>query len=87
MANHASTKKSIRANAKRTEINKKRKSRVRTLVARIDAAIAEGKKKEAQEAFKNAQPELMRGVGKGLFKLNTVSRKLSRLSSKIKALA
>lgn len=86
MANHASTKKSIRKNAKRTEIAKRRKSRIKTLVTRIDSAINDGKKIEAQEAFKQAQPELMRSVKKGLFKQNTVSRKLSRLSAKIKAI-
>ena len=86
MANHSSTKKSIRKNAKRTEANTKRKSRIRTLLKRVETSIESGKKQDASDAFKTAQPELMRGVTIGLFKLNTVSRKLSRLSARIKAL-
>lgn len=87
MANHTSTKKSIRKNEKRRLSNRRRVSRLRTLLSRVDKAILEGKKEDAQKAFKDVQPELARSVNKGVFKLNTVSRKLSRLSKKIKLIA
>jgi small subunit ribosomal protein S20 len=87
MANHKSTKKSIRKNVRSSDRNTQRTSRIKTFVTKVETAIAEGKKSDAQAAFQAAQPELMRGVTKGVYKLNTVSRKLSRLSAKIKALA
>lgn len=86
MANHASAKKRIRTNARRNEINTSRQSRIRTFLKKVEAAIASGDEKAAQEAYKNAQPELMRGVSKGILLKNTVSRKMSRLSARIKAL-
>ena len=85
MANHTSTKKSIRQNAKRTLINKNRKSRVRTFLKKVEEAIAGGDKAKSNEALKAAQSEMMKAVNKGVFKKNTASRKISRLSARIKA--
>lgn len=86
MANHKSAEKRIRQTARRTEINRNRVSRIRTFVKKVESAIESGNKVEAAEAFKAAQPELMRGATKGVLHKNTVSRKLSRLSARIKAL-
>lgn len=85
MANHKSAKKRIRRNANRAEINKSRISRIRTFVKRVESAIASGEKDTAQTALKEAQPELMRGVSKGVLHKNTASRKMSRLSARVKA--
>lgn len=87
MANHKSAEKRIRQTAARTEVNKARISRIRTFVKKVELAIVEGKKSEAQQALKEAQPELMRGVSKGVLKKGSASRKLSRLSARIKNLA
>ena len=87
MANHKSAEKRIRQTATRTEVNRARVSRIRTFLKKVETAIAAGDKNVAAEAFKQAQPELMRGVSKGVLHANTVSRKLSRLSGRIKALA
>ena len=87
MANHKSAEKRIRQTETRTEVNRARISRIRTFVKKVESAIAAGKKAEAQQAFKEAQPEMMRGVSKGVAKKGTVSRKLSRLSARIKSLA
>jgi len=87
MANHASAKTRIRRNARRAIINGARRNRIRTFVKKIEAAILAGDKKAADEAFKNAQPEIQRGVAKGLMHKNTAARKLSRLSTRIKGLA
>ena len=84
MANHKSAKKRIRRNANRAEINKSRISRIRTFLKRVETAIASGDKGAAQVALKEAQPELMRGVSKGVLHKNTASRKMSRLSAKVK---
>ena len=84
MANHKSAKKRIRRNANRAEINKSRISRIRTFLKRVDTAIASGDKGAAQIALKEAQPELMRGVSKGVLHKNTASRKMSRLSAQVK---
>ncbi len=86
MANHKSAKSRIVRNNKRAVINGARRSRVRTFVKKVEAAIASGDKELAQASFKTAESEFMRAVRKGVFKLNTASRKISRLSSKIKAL-
>lgn len=86
MANHKSAEKRNRRRQRRTEINGARVSRIRTFLKRVELAIASGDKTAAGEAFKQAQPELMRGVTKGVLHRNTVSRKLSRLSGRIKAL-
>lgn len=87
MANHKSAEKRIRQTAARTEVNKACISRIRTSVKKVELALASGNKSEAQQAFKDAQPELMRGVSKGVLKKGAVSRKLSRLSTRIKNLA
>ncbi len=86
MANIKSAKKRIRRAAKRTEVNRDRMGRVRTFVKKVETAIATGNKEEAAAALKEAQPEIMRGVTKGVLPRNTASRKLSRLSARIKAL-
>ncbi|HOP19836.1 MAG TPA: 30S ribosomal protein S20 [Parvularculaceae bacterium] len=87
MANTSSAQKMVRKIARRTEVNKARRSRVRTFLRKVEEAIASGNKSAASEAFKSAQPELQRAVTKGVIKKETVSRKLSRLSSRIKALS
>lgn len=86
MANNPQAKKRVRQLAKRTQRNKDRVSRIRTYLRRVEEAIASGDKGAAQTAFGAAMPELHRGVTKGVLHRNTVSRKLSRLSSRIKAL-
>ncbi|HBH90090.1 MULTISPECIES: 30S ribosomal protein S20 [Ponticaulis] len=87
MANTRSAKKMVRKIARRTEVNKARRSRVRTYVRKVEEAIESGDKTAAQEALKNAQPELMRAVTKGLMHKNTSSRKVSRLSKRVGAMA
>lgn len=86
MANNASAKKRIRQTARRTEVNRTRVSRIRTFLRKVESAIAGGNKAEAEAAFRLAQPELMRGRKRGVVHPNTVSRKLSRLSARIKAM-
>lgn len=76
----------VRKIARRTERNKARRSRVRTFVRKVEEAIAAGDKKTAAQAFRDAQPELHRAAGKGVVNKLAVSRKLSRLSARIKAL-
>ena len=87
MANTRSAKKMVRKIAARTEVNKARRSRVRTYVRKVEEAIASGDKSAAQEALKAAQPEIMRAVTKGVNHNNTASRKVSRLSARVKAMA
>lgn len=86
MANTASARKRIRQTATRNERNRARRSRVGTFLTKVEKAIAGGDKAAAQAAFKDAQPEMQRAVTKGVLHLNTVARKLSRLTSRIKAL-
>lgn len=86
MAHHLSAKKRIRQTETRTEVNRARVSRIRTFLKKVETAIAGGNKDEAKTAFNLVQPELQRGVAKGVLHKNTVSRKLSRLSARIKAL-
>lgn len=86
MANTASARKRIRQTEKRTERNRARKSRMRTFLRKVELAIASGDKGAAQQAFQAAQPELQRAANKGVIHDNTVARKLSRLSARIKAL-
>jgi small subunit ribosomal protein S20 len=87
MANHKSAEKRIRRNERRREINKARVSRIRGFVKRVETAIASGDRAAAQEALKTAQPEMQRGVSRGVLHRNTVARKISRLSHRIKAMA
>lgn len=86
MANTASARKRIRQTATRNERNRARRSRVGTFLTKVEKAITGGDKSAAQAAFKDAQPELHRAVTKGVLHTNTVARKLSRLTSRIKAL-
>lgn len=86
MANTPQSKKRARQNARRAEINKARRSRIRTYLRRVEEAIASGDQPAAQEALRAAQPEIMRGVGKGILHKNTASRKISRLSSRVKSI-
>ncbi|MGH7044069.1 MAG: 30S ribosomal protein S20 [Acetobacteraceae bacterium] len=87
MANTASARKRIRQTERRTARNKARKSRVRSFVKKVETAIAGGDQAQAAEALRAAQPELQRAVGKGVMHRNTVARRLSRLSARVKALA
>lgn len=87
MANHKSSEKRNRQTIKRTENNRVRESRIKTFVRKVEEAIAGGNKAAANEALKAAQPELMKGVTKGVLKKETASRKISRLSSRVKKLA
>ncbi|MEM8616963.1 MAG: 30S ribosomal protein S20 [Pseudomonadota bacterium] len=87
MANTKSAKKMVRKIATRTAVNTARRSRIRTYIRRVEEAIAAGDKKAASEALRVAQPEIMRGVTKGVAHRNTASRKVSRLSARIKAMA
>ena len=86
MANTASARKRIRQTRKRTAVNHARKSRMRTFLKKVELAIASGDKTAAAEALRAAQPEMQRAAGKGVVPRNTMSRKLSRLSGRIKAL-
>ncbi len=87
MANTSSARKRIRQTAKRTLRNTARKSRMRTFVKKVELACASGDKDAAAAALRAAQPEMQRAAGKGVIHKNTVSRKLSRLSARVKALA
>ena len=87
MANSPQAKKRARQIERRTAVNKARKSRIRTFLRAVEEAIASGDKAAATEALRAAQPELMRGVTKGIFHKNTASRKVSRLASRVKGLA
>ncbi|MBR0645665.1 30S ribosomal protein S20 [Plastoroseomonas hellenica] len=87
MANNASARKRIRQTEKRTIRNKARRSRVRGFIRKVELAIASGDQAQATEALKVAQPEMQRAVTKGVLHLNTVARKLSRLSARVKAIA
>ena len=86
MANTPQAKKRIRRNARRATINHARISRIRTFVKQVESALAAGNQAEAAEALKKAQPELARGVARGVLHKNTASRKLSRLSKRVAAL-
>jgi len=86
MANHKSSKKRIRRNAARAEVNGARKSRMRTFIKKIELALTSGDPAAAEAAFKDAQPEVQRSVSKGILHKNTAARRLSRLSTRIKTL-
>ncbi|GAB0115208.1 30S ribosomal protein S20 [Acidisoma sp. C75] len=87
MANTASARKRIRQTAKRTARNVARRTRMRNVIKSVETAIATGDKAAAQEAIRAAQPLLQRAANKGVAHRNTISRKISRLSGRIKALA
>ena len=86
MANTTQSAKRARQSETRYAINKARRSRIRTYLRKVEEAIASGDQTAAAEALKNAQPELARGITKGVLHKNTVARKMSRLSSRVKAL-
>jgi small subunit ribosomal protein S20 len=87
MAHHKSAQKRIRRNARRAEINGARISRIRTFVKKVEVAITSGDKAAAEAAFKLAEPEMHRGVTKGVLHRNTAARKISRMSKRVRALA
>ena len=87
MANTPQAKKRARQNEARFQVNKARRSRIRTFLRKVEEAITSGDKDAASNALRAAQPELMRGVTKGVYHKNTVARKMSRLSSRVKSIA
>jgi small subunit ribosomal protein S20 len=87
MANSPQAKKRARQNERRADVNKARRSRIRTFLRKVEEAIASGEQTAAAEALRSAQPELMRGVTKGIVHKNTAARKISRLSKRVKALS
>ena len=87
MANTPQSKKRARQIERVTAVNKARRSRIRTFLRKVEEAIAGGNADAAREALKNAQPELMRGVTKGVVHKNTGSRKVSRLAAQLKKMA
>jgi len=86
MANTPQSKKRARQSLRRLTVNKARRSRIRTYLRKVEEAIASGDKDAAQAALRAAQPELMRGVTRGVFHKNTAARKMSRLSARVKVL-
>lgn len=87
MANTLQAKKRVRRNARREDVNKSRRSRIRTFIKNVEVAIEAGNADDAKEALRKAQPEIMRGVTKGIYHKKTVSRKISRLAKRVKALS
>ena len=87
MANTPQSQKRARQIERRTEVNKARRSRIRTFLRKVEEAIASGDAAAARLALQNAQPELMRGVTKGIVHKNTAARKISRLAARVKAMA
>lgn len=87
MANSRQAKKRTKQAEKRTKINKSRVSRIRTYVREVETAIKQGDADSASIALRRAQPEIMRGVTKGVMHRNTASRKVSRLSKRVKSLS
>lgn len=87
MANTPQSQKRARQTERRTAVNKARRSRIRTYLRKVEEAIAGGDQAVATAALKEAQPELMRGVSRGILHKNTVARKMSRLSRRVKAMA
>ena len=85
MANHSSAKKRIRRNAHRAEVNGARVSRIRTFIKKVETAIASGNAEAAKDALRNAQPEIQRGVSRGVVHRNTAARKISRLAARVKS--
>ena len=87
MANTPQSQKRARQTERRTAVNKARRSRIRTFLKKVEVAIAGGNAEEAAAALRTAQPELMRGVTKGVVHKNTAARKISRLAARVKALS
>lgn len=86
MANTASAKKAARKIAARTQVNKARRSRVRTFIRKFEDAISQGDRSTAEIALRHVEPELMRAVSKGVYHKNTAARKVSRLTKRLKIL-
>ena len=87
MANTPQSKKRARQSDRRQDVNKARRSRIRTFMRKVEEAISSGNQEQAAAALKAAQPELARGVSKGILHKNTVARKMSRLTSRVKAIS
>lgn len=87
MANTPQSKKRARQAERRQDVNKARRSRIRTFLRKVEEALASGNADAAATALRDAQPELARGVSKGVLHKNTVSRKISRLAHRVKAIA
>lgn len=87
MANSPAAKKRVRQIERRTAVNTARRSRIKTFVRKVEEAIASGDAASAKSALQAAQPEIMRGAGKGVLHANTASRKISRLAARVKALS
>lgn len=87
MANTPQSKKRARQVERRTDVNKARRSRIRTFLRKVEEAIASGNQDAAKTALQTAQSEMMRGASKGVLHKNTVSRKISRLSARVKAIS
>jgi small subunit ribosomal protein S20 len=87
MANTPQSKKRARQSERRADVNKSRRSRIRTFLRKVEEAIESGDRDAASAALRAAQPELMRGVTKGIFHKNTAARKMARLSARVKAIA
>lgn len=87
MAHHKSAQKRIRQARRRNATNTSRESRIKTFVKQVEQAVAAGDQSKAQAALRSAEPELMRGVSKGVVDKNTASRRVSRLSKRIKAMS
>ncbi len=87
MANTKSAKKATRSSARKAVVNKNRTSAVRSFVRKVEEAIASGKKADAEVALKAATPQLMRGAQKGIMHKNAASRKVSRLTQRVRAIA
>jgi len=86
MANTSSAKKAVRKMARKTDVNKARRSLVRGTIRKVEDAVTAGDKDAAQTALKAAEPAMMRAVSKGVFHKNTASRKISRLSKRVKTM-
>lgn len=86
MANTPQAKKRIRRNANRATINHSRISRIRNFIKAVESAVASGKKADAGEALKKVQPEIARGVARGVIHKNTAARRVSRLSKRVASL-
>jgi small subunit ribosomal protein S20 len=86
MANTPQARKRIRRNARRAEINGARRSRIRTFIKKVESALESGSRAEAEAALRAAQPEIMRGVSRGVLHRNTAARKISRLARRLAAL-
>jgi len=87
MANTPQSKKRARQAERRQDVNKARRSRIRTFLRKVEEAISSGNQDAASAALRNAQPEMARGITKGVLHKNTVARKMSRLAARVKALA